>query len=164
MKFGMYTLYIDRNPIIIKFSRFPDFPPIIPIFNFMGISGPKNRRNRINYGKTGRYVITESLSYVWAKAERKNLFYNYVIEFLVFVRNSPNFGWIWANLITSSPRGCGNWEFFYISRFLTWYTFIVVSFITFSVPSQNLWKGGGGGGGIRPPPPRRDSEPVKAQC
>ena len=38
MKLGMYTLYNNRNPIITRFSWFPDFTPI---FNFTGISGQK---------------------------------------------------------------------------------------------------------------------------
>ena len=30
MKFGMYTLYVDRIPKINQFSGFPDFFPIFP--------------------------------------------------------------------------------------------------------------------------------------
>ena len=61
-----------------------------------------------------------------------------------------NFGRIWANLMTASPHGWRNSEKFSINMFLTWCTFSMVSFITFPIPSQNLWRGVGG---MRPPPP-----------
>ena len=44
MKLGMYTLCIDRNAIIARFSGFPDFSPVFPDFTdfqFYGDFGPK---------------------------------------------------------------------------------------------------------------------------
>ena len=45
MKFCMYTLYIDGNPVINKFSGFPDFFPIFPRLSrfsiFLGFLGRK---------------------------------------------------------------------------------------------------------------------------
>ena len=99
MKFCMYTLYVDGNPVINFFSGFPDFfpifPPIIPIFNFSGISGPKNRGNGVNYGKTGRYVISPLLSSIVAKTEWKKLFYNSRYWFFSFGPILGWFGQIW---------------------------------------------------------------------
>ena len=80
----LYTLTQIR-----VFSIFRIFPDISPIFDFTGISGKNYRGNRVNCGKTGRYFIAISLSYVLPKTEWKNLFPN--SSYLIFTKK-PVFG------------------------------------------------------------------------
>ena len=94
----------------------------------------------MNYEKTGRYVITPLLSCIFAKTEWKNLFYNWCYRVFSFWLKIAHIGHIWAYLMTSMGDVIQKKN--YVSMFLIWCTFIVVSFIILAIPSQILWRGG----------------------
>ena len=135
----MYTLYLDGNPKIKWFSRFPDSSPIFPncsYFLFFGIFG-QEQNGEIGWinQKPGRYVITHLFSYVLAKTEWKNLFcsssYPIFKKMQFFIQN-PSLWW------HHKPLCWRHQNLFHVNKFLSWWSSIVVSFVSLALSSQKL--------------------------